>query len=65
VARATHDPNGYAFSQHVWKPFEAWARSNHPDDAEVLFEDDWWLTEESFRLWEQWIAEYIELKTRS
>jgi hypothetical protein len=63
VAWATHDPNGFAFSQHVWKPFEAWARSKHPEDADVLFEDEWWLTEESFRLWEQRIAEYIEFKT--
>lgn len=48
------------FSNEVWEPFEAWVRATHPEDAELLFGDEWYLTEASFHAWEQSIADYVE-----
>ncbi len=54
------DNDDALFSNEVWEPFEAWARATHPEDAELLFGDEWYHTEESFHAWEQRIAEYVE-----
>jgi len=54
-----HDMNYQAVSTAVWDPFERWARANHPEDDDMLFGDGW-LTEESFRIWEQRLGEYLD-----
>ncbi len=41
---SSSDNDDALFSNEVWEPFEAWARATHPDDAELLFGDEWYLT---------------------
>lgn len=51
------------FSSQVWGPFASWVASEHPEDAEVMYEarfTRWSLSEESIRLWEQHSREYVE-----
>jgi hypothetical protein len=58
---------GTRFVAEVWEPFERWLETNHPADADKMF-DDTYVTEfltrpaftsESIELWRQHTAEFI------
>jgi hypothetical protein len=50
-------------SKQTWEPFRTWVSTTFPDDATVMYTDDdrdyGRITEESIRLWEQRIREYV------
>ena len=48
----------------MWEPFAEWVSTNYPKDAAVMYNDslsDFRLTEESIRLWDQRIKEYVTM----
>jgi hypothetical protein len=51
------------FSDQVWEPFAAWVSTEHPDDVLSMYKDESQtgqrITQESARLWEQRIREYV------
>jgi hypothetical protein len=61
ISTWTYDRNG--FGPQVWEPFVSWLRIEHPDDVPLMYADwghtRWSTTEQSARLWEQRIPEYV------
>jgi len=52
------------FSPQMWEPFADWVSTTYPEDAAVMYEDETYSlerrTEESIRLWERHVREYVE-----
>ena len=52
------------FSPQVWEPFASWVSTAYPEDASVMYGDETYggprLTEESIRLWERHVQEYVK-----
>jgi hypothetical protein len=49
----------------MWEPFSYWTDANYPADADVMYvpsRNGAQFTEESFRLWEQHVREYVAAK---
>jgi hypothetical protein len=65
VVRATGNVEISESSPQIWEPFANWMDANHPADADVMYiptRNGARFTEESFRLWEQHIREYVAAK---
>jgi hypothetical protein len=66
IVRAAGNVEISEFSPQMWEPFFYWMDANHPADAEVMYipsGNGARFTEESIRLWEQHIQEYVAAKT--
>jgi hypothetical protein len=66
IVRAAGNVEISEFSPQMWEPFFYWMDANHPDDAEVMYipsGNGARFTEESIRLWEQHIREYVAAET--
>jgi len=54
------------FSPQVWEPFAEWVSTTYPEDAAAMLTenyDNFLLTRESIRLWEQRTREYVAVET--
>jgi hypothetical protein len=63
VSVSLHWSYARKFSSQVWEPFARWVSKNHPEDFGVMYVDDgqnFRLTEQSIRLWEERTKEYVE-----
>jgi hypothetical protein len=53
------------FSDEMWEPFARWVSDTYPEDAAIMYTDDFHTrqrtTEESNQLWEQRSREYAGL----
>ncbi len=63
IVRASQSFETAEFSPRMWEPFAAWVSSTFPEDAAVMYPDETYsgvrLTEESVRLWEQRVRDYV------
>lgn len=63
IVLASQTCNIDEFSTQMWEPFADWVSNNYPKDAAVMYTeglDDYVLTEDSIRLWEQHSKEYVK-----
>lgn len=64
VVRASQHFEVAEFSPQMWEPFAAWVSSTYPKDAAAMYTDPTnsgvRLSEESVRLWERRIGEYVD-----
>jgi hypothetical protein len=69
IVRASQVFETEEFSPRMWEPFAAWVSSNYPEDAAVMYRDATnnavRLTQESIRLWEQRLDEWVRVVTGS
>jgi hypothetical protein len=65
IVQATGNVEISEFSPQMWEPFSYWTDANYPADADVMYvpsRNGAQFTEESFRLWEQHVREYVAAK---
>jgi hypothetical protein len=66
IVRATGHIEISVSSYQTWTPFDVWIKANNPADAEVMYNDPTHsgpsLTDESFRLWDQRVQEWVATK---
>jgi hypothetical protein len=64
IVQAIGHPEISTSSYQTWAPFDVWISANYPADAEVMYNDPTHssarLTEESFRLWDRRIHEWVD-----